>query len=337
MVRAALTKLLILVILIFIVCLPDFFTFNRVSKVKFFCLPYRTCERENQVGKAEKDEIGDAEVRRKDMCDPSQTPGDEKWEQVCTQKNQTNTTDLASDSRRGGEDPQMSWFMCETDTDIAELQSNMSSSALTVHLEISVELQLEDAESLYLTLYGRNNHSSLHLHPPEEEEEEEEEKKKKDDEGQREVFYCCLPVPPTSEPANHSRCLLWLANQTALNATAKEKLPWKPTQKDEWRCMVRVLWLVLLCVLLLTIVTLVLRQIDWKSCCRKKPKVRPLGYDLTGPQSNDEEIYTEIIALKGLSPIQEVDSQDELETLLDGNADHCFTGNLHHRYHPSIS
>lgn len=98
-----------------------------------------------------------------------------------------------------------------------------------VYLEMSVELQLEDAESLNLTLYGRSNHSCLYLYPPEEEEEEEE-KKRKDDQGQNEAFYCCLPAPPTSESANHSHCLLWLANQTVLNATVKEKLPWKRTQ-----------------------------------------------------------------------------------------------------------
>lgn len=106
------------------------------------------------------------------------------------------------------------------------------STALKVHLEVSVELQLRDAETLNITLYGRSNHSSLHLHPPEEEEEEE--KKKEDDEGQRKAFYCCLPVPPTTDSANQSRCLLWLANQTVLTATAKEKLPWKRPQKG--RC-----------------------------------------------------------------------------------------------------
>lgn len=90
---------------------------------------------------------------------------------------------------------------------------------------MSVELQLRDAETLNLTLYSSSNHSSLHLHPPEEGEEEEE--KERDDEGQRKAFYCCLPVPPTSESANQSRCLLWLANQTVLTATAKERLLWK--------------------------------------------------------------------------------------------------------------
>lgn len=87
--------------------------------------------------KGDKDKIADAEVRRKDMCDPSQTPGGEKWEQACTQESQTNTTDPASDFRRGSEDPQMSWFMCETDMDMAELDRNMSSSGMHKVLQIS--------------------------------------------------------------------------------------------------------------------------------------------------------------------------------------------------------
>ncbi|TDH16173.1 hypothetical protein EPR50_G00016950 [Perca flavescens] len=346
MTRAALTKLLILVILAFIICLPEFFTLYRVSKVNFLCLSYRPCEQDNPIKEGENGKIGDAEIRRKNMCDPSQTPESEKWEQDCMEEHQSNTTDPELNSSRGGEDPEKSWFMCKTDVNIAELQSNTSSSVLKVHFEVSVELQLRDAETLSLTLYGSSNHSSLHLHSPEEEKEEEEE----DDEGQRKAFYCCLPVLPTSESANQSRCLLWLANQTLLTETAKKKLPWKRTQKDEWQCVFRVLWLALLCVVMLTIFTTVFGQIYWKRRSCKNPKVHTVGYDITGQQLNDGE-HTEIIIPKGiilhsygsrpksgLTPIPEVDAQDEIETLLDGNVDHCYTANhLHHRIHPSTS
>lgn len=89
-----------------------------------------------------------------------------------------------------------------------------------------MQLELEDAVSLNLTLYGRSSHSALHLHPPEEEDEE-----TKDGEGQREAFYCCLPVRPPSEATDPNVCLLWMSNETVSNATAKEKLPWKRTKK----------------------------------------------------------------------------------------------------------
>ncbi|XP_040001352.1 uncharacterized protein LOC120799908 isoform X2 [Xiphias gladius] len=339
MTKAALTKLLILVILAFIICLPEFFSLYRVSKVNFLCRRYRPCERGNQVKKGENGKIGDAEIQRKDMCDPSQTAEREKWEQECTQGNQINMADPASDSRRGSNDSEKNWFMCQTDMDMAGLKSNILSSAtaLKVHLEVSVELHLGNEDTLNLTLYGHSNYSSLDLHPPEEQEEEED--KKKGDEGQK-AFYCCLPVLPTSESANQSRCLLWLANQTVSTAAAKEKLPWKRTQKDEWRCVFRVVWMALLCVVLLTIVTTVLGQIYFGKRSCKKPMVQPV-YNFTVQQLNDGEKHTELITPKGtvfnfyrsgpwseLSPIEEADSQEDTETLLDETVDHCYTGKL---------
>ncbi|XP_033936710.1 uncharacterized protein [Pseudochaenichthys georgianus] len=227
--------------------------------------------------------------------------------------------------------------MCETDVDVSQLHRHSSSSALKIHLVVSVELQFGDAETLNLTLYGHTNHSSLHLYPPEEEDKEEEEE---DKEGQRKAFYCCLPALPISESANQSHCLLWLANQTVLNATAKEKLPWKRTEKDEWQCVFRAFCLALLGVVVLTIVITVLGHIYWRRNSCKKPMVHPVVYDVTGGHCQglkDGEIHTEIFIPKGLSPIPEVDTQDndEIETLLDGN--HCYTENLHHRNHPFMS
>lgn len=122
--------------------------------------------------------------------------------------------------------------MCSSADNISLLRSSQyihaiyPPTAYESRLEVSAELRLPNAETLNLTLYGRSNQSSLHLYPPEEEEEE-----KGGDEGQRKAFYCCLPLLPNSESANQSRCLLWFANQTVWNSTAKEKLPWKRKQK----------------------------------------------------------------------------------------------------------
>lgn len=331
MTRAALTKLIILVILAFIICLPEFFTLYREFKVNFLCLPYRPCELENQVNTRKGNgNTGSAEIREKDMCNPAQNPEREKWEQSCTQGNQSNTTD-----------PEKSWFMCETDTDMAELHNSTSSSDLKVHLKMLVELQFRDAETLNLTLYGHRNLSSLHLRPPEEEVDE---VKKEEDEGQMKAFYCCLPAPPS----NQSRCLLWLSNQTVVTAGAKEKLPWKRTPKDEWWCVFRVLWLALLCVVMLAIITTVLGKVYWGRCmCKNLNRNR----NLTGEQLNDGEKHAKVNIPNGtvphsyglqpwseLSTIHEDDSQEvDVETLLDGNVDNCYTANLHHRSHPSIS
>ncbi|KAF7666232.1 hypothetical protein LDENG_00114490 [Lucifuga dentata] len=353
MTRAALIKLLILVILAFILCLPEFFKLYRVSRVQFICLPYQPCEQGNwmRMGQHEK---RDAEVRREDtgMCHPSQTPGSEKLEPACTQGCLGNMTDPGLDSMNGNNNQGMSWFMCKTDRDMTRFHINNLLSDLKLYLEVSVELQLGDAHTLNLTLYGLSNHSSLYLHLPEQENEEEEE----DVKGQKEALYCCFTTLPTSESTNHSCCLLWLANQTVLTATAKEKLPWKRTGKDEWRCMFKILWLALVCVVLLTIATTVLGQIYWRKCC-KKPNVCSVSYNFTGQQLNVGEKHTEITTTKemmlhtfaprcwpGLSPIEEDETPDVSDSLLDENVDHQsyditggFNAHLHHHGHPSTS
>ncbi|KAM8880429.1 uncharacterized protein AB9W97_015259 isoform 2-T2 [Spinachia spinachia] len=326
MTRAALTKLLILVILAFIICLPEFFTLDRVPKVTFLCVPYRPCGRGNRLEKEEEWKSGDAEVRRKD-CDPTPTATSNKLEQDCTQEDQHNATDAESDSGRGGGDPEKNWFICEADMDMAELHRNMSSSALETDVEVSVELHLADAETLNLTLYGSSQRRSLHLHPPEEEEEE-----GRDDQGPWTAIYCCLPVPPTTQSANQRRCLLWVANRTVVTATVEETVPWKLTQRGEWSCVFRVFWLALLCVVVLTIVTIMLGQIFWRRCSchagRHMEIIAPKGVIFNAYGSRPGA---------GLSPIEEVDTQNEIETLLDGNDDPCYTANLHHRTHPSTS
>ncbi|XP_072239946.1 uncharacterized protein [Leuresthes tenuis] len=309
MTKAVLAKLLLLVILAFIICLPEFFTLHRVSKVNFLCLPYQPCEQGNQVKKGGDGRPENRQDKRGDICNPSPAPDHEEWEQLCLQENQRYVTDSAPETRTGGDDLKRSWFMCETDNDMEEIQSNISSSALTLHLEVSVKIQINSAETLNLTLYGHSNHSSLHLHPPEEEKGE-----KGDDEGQREAFYCCLSLLPISKSANHSRCLLWFANQTVLTETAKEKLPWKRTQKEN----------------------------------PKKPKTRPIDYNCSRQNLNESEKQTDIVTSKdstlklnrfdfwfGLPPIQEAPSQNDIEILLDVNADHGYTANLHHRGHPA--
>ncbi|XP_053275504.1 uncharacterized protein LOC128437392 isoform X1 [Pleuronectes platessa] len=345
MTRKTLTKILILVILAFIICLPEFFSLHRVSKVTFLCLPYRHCERGNQGKEGENGKMEDAEKNKsRGMCDPSQNAEVENWEQPCTQEKPSNMTDPGPDSGRGsGGDSENSWFMCRTDLDMAELHSNISSSA--VQLKVSVELQLGGAETLNLTLYGHNNHSHLDLHPPEEQEEETD--GGKGDKGQG-AFYCCLPgVLPAAGSTNRTRCLLWLANQTVSTAAAEARLPWKRTGKAEWRCMFRVLCLALLCVLLLTVVTSVLGELYRRKRSRKKPTVHPV-YNFTGQQVDDGDDHTEnlppeVLHFCGsrrwseLSPIKEAQSQEDIETLLDGNVNSCYTANLHHRVHPSIS
>ncbi|MEQ2212685.1 hypothetical protein XENOCAPTIV_003358 [Xenoophorus captivus] len=158
MTKAAVTKLLLLVILAFIICLPEYFRIYSVSKVNFLCLPHLPSEQRYQERKAGNGRPRNGENERKSLCDPTPTPEHEQWEQICTQKTQRNTR---GDSSRG-------WFVCKTDKNMEDFNSNISSKALMVFLEVSVSFQLNDTETMNLTLYGHSNHSFLYLQIPEE-------------------------------------------------------------------------------------------------------------------------------------------------------------------------
>lgn len=75
---------------------------------------------------------GNADAKRGRVCDPPQIPDQEKWEQACTREDESNTTDSASDPGRGRDDLKMSWFVCETDMEMAELHRNISTSGIHI-------------------------------------------------------------------------------------------------------------------------------------------------------------------------------------------------------------
>ncbi|KAG7241302.1 hypothetical protein INR49_025820 [Caranx melampygus] len=104
------------------------------------------------------------------------------------------------------------------------------------------------------------------------------------------------------------------------------------SSSDEWRCMLRVVWLALLFVVLLTVVTTVLGQIYSERRSRKKPTGSP-AYSPAAQTSNDGKRSRGIVIPNELAPIEEVDSEEGIETLLDGNFNHDYTANLHHRGH----
>ncbi|XP_029015222.1 uncharacterized protein LOC114860634 isoform X2 [Betta splendens] len=335
MARAALTKLFILVILALIICLPEFFSLYKVSKVAFLCRPFRPCD---GGGGTKTGESGGDDGR--DMCDPSQSH--ERWERACALARPSNGSEPEPSPGRGGggggggggANP---WFVCQTDTDVTALHGN-ASSVLQLHLELSVTLELDDSGTLNLTLYGRGDRGSLHPHAPEEEDE-------RRNGSDVESPYCCLPDPPTPGSANRSRCLLRLANRTAL--TAPEKLPWKRAPRGEWLCKYRVIWLALVCVVLLTIVTTVIREVYWQRATGN-PRVPTVLHTVPGQNDGEKQTETtpkvntgphtcELQHRPGLTPIPECETQEDIEMLLNGNVDNCYTAKLHHRGHPSTS
>lgn len=161
---------------------------------------------------------------------------DEEWK-VCTAMDPERAT--------GDGDQELSWFRCETDTNLKALCTDSSASGTSgftlnslfvgkreeesgagsvvldsflclsaALVQVSMELQLRDAEALNVTLWGLRNCNSLHLHPPEEEEAGAETK----------AFYCCYPRAMSSESVPRDLCLLQLFNQTALRQVAGNQL-----------------------------------------------------------------------------------------------------------------
>ncbi|KAM4594631.1 uncharacterized protein V3H82_002292 isoform 2-T2 [Fundulus diaphanus] len=204
--------------------------------------------------------------------------------------------------------------MCETNKNMEELHRNASSTAVTVFLEVSVSCQLNDTEAVNFTLYGHSNRSSLYLQTPDEQEDQD-----GDDADQGEAFYCCLPPIPTSNSANQSRCLLLIANQTVLSETGR--LPWKWADKGGW-CRFRVTCLVLLGVFFLVVVTVVIGKIYVGARLNKKPIVHPIAYYSATQQIKGTPYRSNRLqSLSGLSPIAEIESQDDNKNPLNGYAE----------------
>lgn len=311
MTKAALTKLVFLVTLAFIICLPEFFTLFKATNVSLRCERYQLCG----------DQESSDSWRNKTCHKPS----------LCPSANQSNVTE-----------PHTSCFVCEGEVNMTKFELNSSSSAQSDYLEVWLDLHLNNTESMNLTLFGRYNPSTLQLHLSDDEGDGD---GGEDDEGPREVSLYCLPSLDTANPIH---CLLWLSRQTL--AGAKAGLPWKRTTNDEWRCVLKVLWLTLLCAVLLLVVA-VLGEILWRKHTSDKPKIHPVISTFTEQHFNNKEIYCEIntpevIHLHPklhfqsvLYPIEEVDTPDETETetLLDGNIDNGCNGHLHHRSASSTS
>ncbi|XP_064820098.1 uncharacterized protein LOC135538029 isoform X7 [Oncorhynchus masou masou] len=117
MTREALIKLFILILLAFIICLPEFFTSHR-ARVNFHCVTFDPC--------------GDQEVTT--QCDPGLTPAGQSSNRSAEEKPVCHTGRTGSG---------VSWLLCDTET----LRGNASLSGRRVALSV-----LSEGENA--TLYG---------------------------------------------------------------------------------------------------------------------------------------------------------------------------------------
>ncbi|XP_077574472.1 uncharacterized protein LOC144197750 [Stigmatopora nigra] len=298
MTRTIVTKPLLLMIFIFIICLPDWFTLYPASKLNIFCLP---CKWDQRV-KDRENWSADMEMGRKTSYD--------SLRKACGER-------IANSSLRQDkmwiEDPGTRIYMCETQGSVPELHGNNSCSEAKIDIEILMKLQHGDADTLKLTLYGHTNSSSLQLHPLEDE---------TDDGGQSVVIYCCHQAPLTSETSNYIVCLVRLWNHTISNAAEKKELG---QTQDEWSGMLRILWLVLLSVALLSLTLALIRQMKRSGTCKK---VLPHGHGVNRHQIKGQKTQSHReagrngLTWSGLPSIEEVEVIDDPEIVPDGHVDY---------------
>lgn len=298
MTRAALTKVLILVIIAFILCLPEFFIVQQVLSVSLLCVRLELCGDEEET----------AVVWSNSTCP-------EQW-QPLHQRNVTQTDTV-------------SCFVCQANVNnTPQMDRNSSDDSLDVEVSLTF-LQPNDTTSAQLTLFSYNHDPRL-LHLSDRQESE------------AKLNYASLHCPPSARGANHSCCLLSLANSTST-------LPW---QRAEWRYVLRVIWLSLLCVVLLLIVVTVTQQIiEGKRHNTGKSKTHPYDYTRPGQllidRAKHTEVYKPMVLRKdnsgcyprsALSSIEEVETPEECEVFISDNMDKHGKGNqyLHSSSSPPV-
>ncbi|XP_046901035.1 uncharacterized protein LOC124484236 isoform X2 [Hypomesus transpacificus] len=261
MTKPALIKLFILVILAFIICLPEFFITTRaVLRVNLHCHRYDPCD---GLGSGERADEGRGESGMGDLCDSPLVPGGQggmaSEKPLCFMNNtnrKRNRKSTITTSDHADTNADTGWYMCDMDVDFLDLHGNASLSGESVELWMVVQ-------PVNVTLYSHVKHGSI-LNTPEDQKEEEETVR---------LLNCCLPGLHTYKSTNHSKCLLQMTNQKILESQTQSQT--HPQRNEGW-CVYRVLYLALPCVALLLVFTFILSQVEWKKfCCHKKPNVFP--------------------------------------------------------------
>ncbi|XP_062865249.1 uncharacterized protein si:dkey-192k22.2 [Trichomycterus rosablanca] len=139
MARRTLIKLFVLVLLTFIICLPEFFPSEKVSQITFLCSPFDPCDppggRGHHDGKVYT--VLDYVSESYALCEVEP-------------KNATNRDQALNE-----------WFVCKTEADLEGLRHNASISEIDV--EVVLMLQTMDLAYQNFTVSGHFNHTGLHI------------------------------------------------------------------------------------------------------------------------------------------------------------------------------
>ncbi|KAJ0050947.1 hypothetical protein NL108_009942 [Boleophthalmus pectinirostris] len=302
----SLTKLGFLVILGFIISLPEFFTIDRVRSVSLLC--------------------GDEDSRGQTGGQWRSSTCDEQWEPMRAAADQRNVTQAHK-----------SCFVCQADVSRVWFDHNSSSPADGVSFEVSFNLQWNNTATEYITLVGRYNHSSQYFHLYNEEE------KEKNYEYSGGFLYC--PGLANTDSANHSCCLLCLSLQITaregLPWKRSTKDEWGSVLQGVWLSLLCVVLLLIVTTVSQQIIKRRRRPSENAKIYRFNYTVK--GHQLK--DEKPQEVNT-ARALKlgriseyswsALSSIAEEDSQDETDAPLNDYRDESSNENTHHSNSSSI-
>nr|XP_015200887.1 PREDICTED: transmembrane protein 156 [Lepisosteus oculatus] len=257
MTKAALAKLLILILVVLVMCLPEFFTAPEGVKISFTCTAM--CP------------SSDDEMQQLIFLNISQTHLKETILEVCTSFLNMSSERETFERRESGtpDDLQSAWFICETESDLHTMYQSISASGSPARGSL---LNPEPGSVTQAVTVTRCLNTSL-CHGV--------------DTGQSAFYFLTEDLssqrtqPPSS---NHTYCIAYMEgkNITDMNATVHVN-----TMYDDWSCKVRIFWLTLILTVVLLVLTVVLCQIYWKTrTCRRKPPLSNQNWEYQNVLSN---------------------------------------------------
>ncbi|KAJ8336033.1 hypothetical protein SKAU_G00393760 [Synaphobranchus kaupii] len=239
MTRVAFAKLLVVMLMAFIICLPEFFTSDQALSADFSCLPIRLCM-ENTGQRPDKSQTQQARDVGRGPC-----------VNISTYEGTANRTPSS-----------IEWFLCETEMDLRSLQCNASRSEV---IELSLAIRNTRRFPRVVTSTGPVIHrlfaasevaQQLFLY----------------------CGNCTARENTTAAATRPSRscCILRAlgTNSTEFNTS----IPWTRALEESWCSGKRGLWLALVLIVIALVVGSVLNEVYWKSKrCIKKAVLLPVG------------------------------------------------------------
>ncbi|XP_066576641.1 transmembrane protein 156 isoform X2 [Amia ocellicauda] len=240
MAKAALSKLLILILVILILCLPEFFNTREGIKIFFSCIKMCLSPDEMQFSAF-------FNIPRHDLKDAIL--------EVCMGYLNSSSEGQALEIEGVGTqgDPRSAWFVCETETDLQSIYQNISFSGSNVNASSAASEPRFAPQNIKLM-----THVNISLGGGSEE-------------GGN-AFHCFIQNPSRNTLktalSNHSYCIVRTEEKILKKMNKTVQLTSRP---EDWSCSLRVLWLTLILTVILLVIIITVLHAAWRNqSCRKR-------------------------------------------------------------------